>query len=173
MGTESEVTELQGHRTYTGMTSEGEAAVGRIAIWAARVEHNLVRLCVRLINIDDHRTGYVVTANMGASAVIELARKLVTDSTSTSDEDSADIQKMLKEAKVALVQRNQILHARVEEIRFGEKSVFVRRKKGTGDDGQNSFWDATLHGLDELDEIGARLFNISEDLGAYVDFELP
>ena len=85
MDTEPEVSEIQGHRTYTGMTSEGEAAVGRIAIWAARVEQNLVRLCVRLINSDDHRIGYAVTANMGASAVIELAKKLVTGSTSTSD----------------------------------------------------------------------------------------
>ena len=28
----------------------------------------------------------------------------------------------------------------------------------------------TAAGLDELDQIGARLFNVSEDLGAYVDF---
>lgn len=168
MGTEAEVTEIQGHRTYTGMTSEGEAAVGRIAIWAASVEQNLVHLCARLINIDDHHIGYTVIANMGASAVIELARKLVTDSTSTSDEDRADILAILTDARAALVQRNQILHASVGEVMFEGKSVFFRRKKGTVPDGQNPVWESTLHGVDELDEIGARLFNVSEDLGAYV-----
>lgn len=132
MDTEPEVSEIQGHRTYTGMTSEGEAAVGRIAIWAARVEQNLVRLCVRLINSDDHRIGYAVTANMGASAVIELAKKLVTGSTSTSDEDRADILAMLTDARAALVQRNQILHASVSEIRFGDKPSFIRRKRDRG-----------------------------------------
>lgn len=30
--------------------------------------------------------------------------------------------------------------------------------------GQNSVWESTWHGVDELDEIGARLFNVSEDL---------
>ena len=170
MDTEPEVTEIQGHRTYTGMTSEGEAAVGRIAIWAASVEQKLVRLCVRLINIDDPRIGYAVTANMGASGVIELARKLVTGSTSTSDEERDDILAMLTDAKAALVQRNQILHASVSELRFGDKPSFIRRKKGTGDDGQDQFWDWTSRGVDELDRIGARLFNVSEDPGAYVDF---
>ena len=170
MGTETEMTEVQGHRAYIGMTSEGEAAVGRIAIWAASVEQNLLRLCARLINIDDPRIGYAVTANMGVSAVIELARKLVTSSTSTSDEDRADILAILTDARAALVQRNQILHASVGEVMFGGKSVFFRRNKRTVPAGQNSDWESTLHGVDELDEIGARLFIVSEDLGAYVDF---
>lgn len=162
------MTEIHGHRAYTGMTSEGEAAVGRIAIWAASVEQNLVHLCARLINIDDHHIGYAVTANMGASAVIELVRKLVTESTSTSDEDRAEVLAMLTEARAALVQRNKILHASVGELMLEGKSVFHRRKKGTVLAGQNSVWESTLHGVDELDEIGARLFNVSEDLWAYV-----
>ncbi|WP_461171190.1 hypothetical protein [Arthrobacter sp. Z1-15] len=36
------------------------------------MEQNLVHLCARLINIDDHHTGYAITATMGASAVNEL-----------------------------------------------------------------------------------------------------
>ena len=170
MDTEIDVTDDQGHRTYTGMTSEGEAAVGRIAIWAARVEHNLVLLCVRLINSDDHRIGYGVTANMSASAVIELAKKLVTGSTSTSDEDRADVLAMLTDARAALVQRNQILHASVSELMFGGKSSFIRRKKGHADDGQDPFWDLTSRGVDELDQIGAQLFNVSEVLEAHLEF---
>ena len=169
MDTEPEATEIQAHRTYTGMTSEGEAAVGRIAIWAARLEQNLVRLCVRLININDHCVGYAVTANMGAAAAIELAKKLVTGSTSTSEQDRADILAMLTDARAALMQRNQILHASVSEIRFGDKPSFIRRKKRTGDGGQDPFWEWTPLGVDELDQIGARLFQVSEDLEAYVE----
>ena len=60
MSTEPAMTEIQGHRAYVGTTSEGEAAVGRIAIWAASVEQNLVHLCARLTNIDDHEIGYAV-----------------------------------------------------------------------------------------------------------------
>jgi hypothetical protein len=54
------------HRIYTGMTAEGEAAVGRIAIWAAFVELNLVEMCASLIN-SNREIGYTVTANMSAS----------------------------------------------------------------------------------------------------------
>lgn len=32
---EEEVTEIQGHRVWVSITPEGEAAIGRIAIWAA------------------------------------------------------------------------------------------------------------------------------------------
>ncbi|MET3165262.1 UNVERIFIED_ORG: hypothetical protein ABIB19_003696 [Arthrobacter sp. UYEF10] len=169
MNTEPAVSEIQGHRAYVGMTSEGEAAVGRIAIWAASVEQNLVHLCARLINIDDHEIGYAVTANMSASAVIDLVRKLVTDSTTTSDKDRAEVLAMLTEARAALVQRNRILHASVGEIMMEGKSVFYRRrKKGPVTVGENSAWESTLHGIEELDEIGARLFNVSEDLWASV-----
>lgn len=136
MDAELETTQIHGHRAYTGMTSEGEAAIGRIAIWAANVEQNLVNLCARLINIDDHHIGYIVTANMGASAVSELARKLVTDSASISDEDRVEVLAMLTEARAALVQRNKILHASVGEVMFEGKSVFYRRKRGTVPAGQ-------------------------------------
>ena len=169
MCSEPAMTEIQGHRAYVGTTSEGEAAVGRIAIWAASVEQNLVHLCARLINTDDHEIGYAVTANMSASAVIELIRKLVTDSTTTSDKDRAEVLAMLTEARAALVERNRILHASVGELMLEGKTLFHRRrKKGPVPVGQSPIWESTLHGLDELDEIGARLFNVSEDLWGYV-----
>ncbi len=161
--------EIQGHRAYVGTTPEGEAAIGRIAIWAASVEENLAHLCARLINDDDHAIGLAVTANMGASAVIDLVRKLVIASKTTSDEDRAEVMATLTEAKAALVERNRILHASLGELMLDGKMLFTsRRKKGPVPDGENPRWEMTLRGLDELDEVGARLFNVSEDLWAYV-----
>jgi hypothetical protein len=169
MNKEPASTEIQGHRAYVGATPKGEAAIGRIAIWAASVEENLVHLCVRLINADDHKIGYAVTANMSASAVIELVRKLVIDSKTTSDEDRVEVMAMLTEAKAALVERNRILHASLGELMLEDKMLFTsRRKKWPVPDGENPRWESNLRGLDELDEVGARLFNVSEDLWAYV-----
>lgn len=160
--------EVQGHRAFIGATSEGEAAVGRIAIWAASVEQNLVDLCASLIN-SDSEIGYAVTANMSASSMIQLAKKLVTDSKTASDEDRAEVQALLTEAKAALEQRNRILHATVGEIMFEDKTAFFnRRKKGPAAAGQQPRWETTLHGVEELDEIGARLFRVSEELWGYV-----
>lgn len=160
--------EIEGHRAYVGTTSEGEAAVGRIAIWAASVEQNLADLCARLIN-SDTEVGYAVTANMSSSSVIQLVRKLVTDSKTASDKDKAEVLAMLTEARAALEQRNKILHASVGELMFEGKTVFFqRRKKGPVPVGQSPAWESTMHGLEELDEIGARLFKVSEDLWGYV-----
>lgn len=161
--------EVQGHRLWVGTTSEGEAAVGRIAIWAASVEDNLVELCVSLINHFDHEVGYAVVANMGASQLIQLARTLTTTD-AVSDEDRAEVQEMLTEAKAALEQRNKILHASVGELMFEGKTAFRhRRKRGSAASGQQPRWETTLRGVDELDEIGARLFRVSEDLWGYVN----
>jgi hypothetical protein len=162
--------EVQGHRRWVGTTSEGEAAVGRIAIWAASVEDNLVELCVSLINHLDPEVGYAVVANMSASSMIQLASKLATDSVAVRDEDRAEVQAILTEAKAALEQRNKILHASVGEIMFEGKTAFRhRRKKGSVASGPQPRWETTLHELDELDEIGARLFRVSEELWGYVN----
>jgi hypothetical protein len=106
---------------------------------------------------------------MSASSVIQLARKLLTDSKTASDKDKAEVLDMLTEAKAALEQRNKILHAKVGELMFQGKTVFFhRRKKGPVPVGENPGWYSTSLGLQELDEIGARLFNVSEDLWEYV-----
>ncbi|TNB69740.1 hypothetical protein FHJ30_17475 [Arthrobacter sp. BB-1] len=165
-----EDTEVQGHRAYVGTTSEGEAAIGRIAIWAATVEENLESLCVRLINSGKSEVGYAVTANMSASSIILLARKLLTDSKTVSDEDKAEVLVMLTEAKAALEQRNKILHGRVGELMFeGKTTFFHRRKKGSGPAGEAPGWFSTSLREQELDEIGARLFDVSEDLWGYLN----
>src|SRR5438874_1059456 len=45
-----EDTALPDYRTYTSMSMEGEAAAGRIAIWAAWLEQTLAYFCSALIN---------------------------------------------------------------------------------------------------------------------------
>lgn len=165
-------TEVQGHRLWTGTTPEGEAAVGRIAIWAASVEDSLAELCVSLINRLDPEVGHAVVANMSASSMIQLARKLATDSDAVRVEDRAAVLAMLTAAKAALEQRNKILHASPLEIMFEGKTAFRhRRKRGPVVSGAQPRWEITLRGADGLDEIGACLFGVSEDLWAYVNLQ--
>jgi hypothetical protein len=169
MSSEPADPEMQGHRVFVGAAPEGEAAIGRIAIWAASVEENLAHLCARLINTDDNDIGYAVTANMSASSVIDLARNLVVGSKAVSDEDKVELVATLAEARAALVERNRILHASLGEIRMGGKMLFTsKRKKGPVPEGENPRWESIWRGLDELDAVGARLFNVSEELWAYV-----
>ncbi|MBG0741352.1 hypothetical protein IV500_18470 [Paeniglutamicibacter antarcticus] len=134
------------------------------------MEENLVELCMSLINPLDCEVGYAVVANLSASSMIQLARKLATDSNAVKDEERAEVQAMLTEAKAALEQRNKILHASVGELMFEGKTAFRHRtKKGPGASGPQPRWETTLRGLEELDEIGARLFRVSEDLWGYVN----
>lgn len=166
---EVEASEVQGHRAFVGTDFEAQAAVGRIAMWAAMVEDNLVELCARLVNSDDREVGYAVTVNMNASSVIQLARKLITHSKTASAQDRAEVLAMLTEAKAALEQRNKILHGTVGPLMFQGKTVFNHRRKiGPVPAGQNPVWQQTSLGIDELDEIGARLFTVSDELWGYV-----
>jgi len=150
--------ELPDHRTYTAMNAEGEAAVGRIAIWAAWVEQHTVDLCAELIN-EDHSVGNIVTANMSASGMIQLAKKLATESEWVEAETKADTLAALNEAKAALEQRNSVLHATVGGSLLEGKTAFwnSRRKRfRTGKlVGQ---LEAAHHDPAELDEIGERLY---------------
>jgi hypothetical protein len=166
---EEDTTEVQGHRVFVGTNLEAQAAIGRIAIWAAYVEDNLVELCARLVNSDDREVGYAVTVNMNASSVIQLARKLITRSKTASAKDKTEVLTMLTAAKAALEQRNKILHGTVGPLMFQGKTVFNhRRKSGPVPLGQNPGWQQTSLGIDELDEISARLFNLSEELYGHI-----
>lgn len=166
--------EIQEHRTFTGMPTETEAAVGRIAIWAAFVEQNLVDLCASLIN-SNFEVGYAVTANMSASSMIQLAKKLVSESKTVSDEDRAEVLALLTEAKAALEQRNKILHATVGDFQFEGKTVFTnsRRKKRPAAAGELPQVEAAFHGLEDLDDIGALLYRVQEDLWGYLHLPPP
>lgn len=157
--------ELPDHRTYTAMTVEGEAAVGRIAIWAAWVEQHLVDLCAELINGDNLGVGNVVTANMSASALIQLTKKLVSESEAVTPEAKAATLAALMEAKAALEQRNKILHATVGGSLLEGKTAFYnsRRKRFSAGPLVGQL-EAAHHGPADLDEVGARLYKAMEDI---------
>lgn len=140
------------------MTQEGEAAVGRIAIWAAYVEQHLVDLCAELINESDAAVGHAVTANMSASSMIQLAKKLLVESDTTSAENKATTLAALTEAKAALEQRNKILHATVGGSLIEGTTTFwnSRRKKFTSGPLVGQL-EAAQHSPEELDAVGARL----------------
>jgi hypothetical protein len=152
------------HRTYTAMTQEGEAAVGRIAIWAAYVEQHLVDLCAELINKGDATVGHTVTANMSASSMIHLAKKLLAESDTTA-ENKAGTLAALTEAKAALEQRNKILHATVGGSLVEGTTTFwnSRRKRFTSGPLLGQL-EAAQHSPAELDAIGARLYKAMDDL---------
>lgn len=99
MNAEPATPEKPDHRRYTSMTTEGEAAVGRIAIWAAYVEQHLVDRCAGLINGSNFEVGYAVTANMSASSMIQLARKLLSESETVNPANKARTLAALTEAK--------------------------------------------------------------------------
>jgi hypothetical protein len=152
------------HREYTSMTTEGEAAVGRIAIWAAWLEQHLVDLCAELINGDNPKVGNVVTANMSASGLIQLAKKLVSESSTVSHENRANTLVALTEAKAALEQRNRILHATVGSSLMEGMTTFYnsRRKTVPGKAGGLPQLEAAQHSAADLDEIGARLYQVMD-----------
>jgi hypothetical protein len=171
MSAEPATPEKPDHRRYTSLDAEGEAAVGRIAIWAAFVEQSLVDLCASLIN-DNFEVGYAVTANMSASSMIQLAKKLVSETQSVSPKSKAHTIALLTEAKGALEQRNKILHATVGSSLEKGKTAFYnsRRKKAPAPAGKTPQLEAAFHGPEDLDEIGARLYKVQEDLWDCVFF---
>ena len=171
MTTEPATPEKPDHRRYTSLDGEGEAAVGRIAIWAAFVEQGLVDLCASLIN-RNFEVGYAVTANMSASSMINIARKLVSESPSVSAKNKMHTLNVLTEAKGALEQRNKILHATVGGSLEKGKAAFYnsRRKKTAAPAGQLPQLEATFHSSEDLDAIGARLYKIQMDLWDCVFF---
>lgn len=160
------------HRRYTSMTTEGEAAVGRIAIWAAFVEQHLVDLCAGLINGSNFEVGYAVTANMSASSMIQLARKLLSESETVNPTNKARTLEALTEAKAVLEQRNKILHATVGSTLEKDMTAFYnsRRKKVPAAAGGLRQLEAAHYGPADLDAIGARIYKVQEDLWDCVFF---
>lgn len=157
--------ELPDHRTYTAMSMEGEAAIGRIAIWAAWVEQHLVDLCAELINGDNLGVGNIVTVNMSASALIQLAKKLVSESATVSPENRVDTLAALTAAKAALEQRNKVLHATVGgSLLEGKTAFYNSRRKRFGTGPLAGQLEAAHHGPADLDQIGAHLYRAMEDI---------
>lgn len=65
---------LPDYRTYTSMSMEGEAAVGRIAIWAAWLEQTLAHFCSALID-GGASVGSTLTEGMTASELIQTSKR--------------------------------------------------------------------------------------------------
>lgn len=154
------------HRTYTSLDPEGEAAVGRVAIWAAWLEQSLADLVSTLID-GVNGAGPIVTNDLMASKLIDLSRKLLKN-------EYADIPQALQDktaealtrASAALQQRNQILHGTVGGTLIPGSTAFHNRKRpGT----------AHFHNAAELDVMGERLhasmeeiFDCSGDISAHM-----
>lgn len=152
------------HQDLTAMPLENEAAVGRIALWAAWVENAIGIVCGALVNNEFPVVGNVVTANMRAAAMADLAKNLLKEARAMPEQQRDQILAALVEGKAALEQRNRVLHASVGGSLFPEKTAFYRRKR----DFQRNFWagdPVTEHlGFEELDAIGKRLYDAANAL---------
>lgn len=148
------------------MDAEGEAAVGRIALWCAWLEQGLVDLCSQLINQDKSAIGHAVTANMSASGMVQLARTLVRESYSISEQNKAAALIVLADAKTALEKRNGVLHSAVGGSLLEGKTTFWNGKRKTfKEDHPEAGRQMYVHlGFEELDGIGASIFKTMDQL---------
>lgn len=163
MHTETSLPEPEHHKT--SMSTEGEAAIGRIALWCAWLEQNLLDLCASLINEGHPEIGRLITASMSASNRVDLAKQLVSQSTVISAETKAATQTALIAAKAALVARNRVLHAPVGSSLLEGKNVFYNGKRKTFVDEHGRISLQAEHlSTEELDAIGAGIYKAMDDL---------
>jgi hypothetical protein len=95
----------------TQLTPEGEAAVGRIAIWAAMAERNLVDL-IRFLEGTDSATNKK-NATLSGSDAVKKNRKLVRDSAVLLPDERNEVCRVLDEVRKLLQERNAVIHAMV------------------------------------------------------------
>ncbi|MFX1822188.1 hypothetical protein PV768_20645 [Pseudarthrobacter sp. CC4] len=147
------------YRTHTSMSLEGEAAVGRIAIWAAWLEVTLADFCAVLI---DARTGVgtTLTDGMTGSQMIQMSKKLALSPYSPlSPELQQRVVTVLASAKRALEQRNKILHASAGgSLTPGSTAFSSRRRNAQGQ------LEAAIQTPEELDTMGAQLHAAMEEV---------
>lgn len=150
---------LPDYRAYTSMSLEGEAAVGRIAIWAAWLEQTLAHFCSALIN-GRSGVGATLTEGLPASQLIQTSRRLALSVYSPLSQELQDrVVGVLANAQQALQQRNKILHGSVGgSLTPGTTAFFSRRLNAMG------LMEATVHSPEELDEMGARLHSVMEEV---------
>jgi hypothetical protein len=141
------------------MSMEGEAAVGRIAIWAAWLELTLAHFCSALIGARNG-VGTTLTEGMTASQLIQMSKRLTTSYFSTLPEDlQGRVVKALATAKQALEQRNRILHGPVGGSWEPNTTAFYSRRLNA-----KGLLDAAVHSPEELDAMGANLHAAMEEL---------
>lgn len=143
------------HRTHTSLTSEGEAAVGRVAIWAAWLENSLAELVSCLLD-GMNGAGAIITNDMMAAKLIDLSRKLLKNENAKIPSDlqvrTADA---LTRASATLKQRNLILHGLVGgSLVPGSTAFHDRKRPGV----------AYFHNVEELDLMGERLHTSMEEI---------
>ena len=150
---------LPDYRAYTSMSMEGEADVGRIAIWAAWLEQTLAHFCSALIN-GRAGVGTTLTEGMTASQLIQTSRRLALSVYSPLSPELQDqVVKVLATAKQALEQRNRIVHASVGgSLTPGPTAFFSRRLNAKG------LMNAAVHSPGELDVMGAKLHTAMEQV---------
>lgn len=95
---------VDNHRA-TQLSMEGEAAIGRIAVWASLLERNLEELTQRL------RGSSPSDAPLSGSRAITEAKALTRGCAALKPADAAQIMKVLKESKELLKSRNIVIHA--------------------------------------------------------------
>lgn len=143
------------HRTYTSLDSEGEAAVGRIAIWAAWLEQSLAELVSSLIN-GVNGSGTTITKDMMASKLIDLSKKLLKNDYASIPQDlQHKTTEALTRASLVLQQRNQILHGTVGGTLIPGSTAFHSRKRPG---------EPNIHNVAELDAMGERLHSSMEEI---------
>lgn len=166
MNVTTDTTDLPEYRTNTAMDAEGEAAVGRIALWCAWLEQSLVDLCAQLINADNSGIGHAITANMSAAGMVQLAKTLVRESSSVSEQNKAEALVVLTDAKAALEKRNGVLHSAVGGSLLAGKTTFWNgKRKKFKEDHPEAGRQMYVHlGFEELDEIGASIYETMDRL---------
>lgn len=143
------------HHTYTSLDSEGVAAVGRVAIWAAWLERALADLASCLID-GVNGTGPIVTNDLMASRLVDLSRKLLKNEyTAIPQALQEKTSGALTRASAALQQRNQILHGTVGGTFIPGSTAFHSRKLPDS---------PSIHNAAELDAMGARLHASMEEI---------
>ncbi|GAA1118372.1 hypothetical protein [Arthrobacter flavus] len=145
--------EIGTHR-MTSLTDAGEAAMGRIAVWAAYLEQNLADLVGEVLG--DLRMGRAITEGMTPSRTIDLVNKLFDEVPGISPEENQRVSATLREAKAALKDRNAVLHAQVGSAFAADAASFssYRRRERHS----QTRTDA------ELDAIGERLHKVGWEI---------
>jgi hypothetical protein len=95
---------IDDHRA-TQLSTEGEIAVGRIAVWASLLERNLGELAQRLSNFS------LSAPPSPGSRAIKEARAFIRSCEALKSSDSTQILKVLAESDKLLRTRNIVIHA--------------------------------------------------------------
>lgn len=147
-----------GTHRMTSLTVDGEAAMGRIAVWAAYLEQNLADLVGEVIG--DSGMGRTITERMPASQTIDLLSKLMAAVSGISSADRGHILATLRDAKAALRERNAVLHSLVGSTLDGDGASFssYRRKEAHF----QIRTDAELDAIGEyLHKVGWEIFDLA------------